>query len=154
MLIFNPIQDLHPRYAYTKPKIQWKQFKLSSGHQAPMTGHPGFIKKNVKKIGKNTNIEIQQNAAPTADGRTDGQGESSIPPLNFGVGGIPRELISFYIGWKIIIFVFMELSDNSFTINHSQIHANSLFSNSLTFDVWAGSVYSGTLNKLVSSQTI
>ena len=57
MHIFNPIQDLDLSDTYTeKNEIQWKRFKLSSGHRAPR-----FIKKSVKKFGKNTNIEIQQN---------------------------------------------------------------------------------------------
>ena len=31
-----------------------------------------------------------------------------------------RELISFCMGWKIIYFVFVKLSDNLFTVNHSR----------------------------------
>ena len=54
MPIFNPVKDLDPSDTYTKKvEIQWKQFKLSSGHQAHMNEHPPrFIKKSVKKSGK------------------------------------------------------------------------------------------------------
>ena len=42
-------------------KIHWKQFKLSSGHQTLVTEHPGSLRKNLKKLVKNTSIEIKQN---------------------------------------------------------------------------------------------
>ena len=52
MLIFIPIQDIHPNDTIAeKIEIWWKEFKLSSGHQALMTEHPGSLRK-VQKIWK------------------------------------------------------------------------------------------------------
>ena len=46
MPIFNRIQDFDPSDTYAKKiEIQWKQLKLSSGHQALMTEHPGSSRK-------------------------------------------------------------------------------------------------------------
>ena len=44
MPIFNLVQDPDQSDTYTKIEIQWKKFKLLSGHHALMTEHPGSLR--------------------------------------------------------------------------------------------------------------